>query len=187
MPIIYVLQLQENKYYVGQTSNLEKRITDHQSGYGPSWIKKYPMIKLIHHFEGSPYDEDKTVLEYMSHYGADNVRGGIYSNSRLTFDQHILLHKQINHAQGKCIACGSDDHLIQNCVTKICLRCGRPTHNANDCDWDIHYLSGRLDGCYRCGRPDHWAIRCNRTYDIFGRKIRLPMGVFSVLKSYFWG
>lgn len=37
--IIYTLQLEKNKYYVGKTTNLEKRLKEHFNGFGSEWTK----------------------------------------------------------------------------------------------------------------------------------------------------
>jgi hypothetical protein len=182
---IYVLALQEHKYYVGQTHNMDACLELHQpreARYDLSlrpnqrrtastWTEKYPMVELVESFIGEPWDEDKTVIKYMSIYGIDNVRGGSYSQIDLSFEQHISLRRQIFHAQNKCIACGLQDHWIANCQTEICYKCGRVGHNYNNCLAITHSHGGKLDGCTRCGRPDHWRIRCNRSKDCYGRTL----------------
>ena len=65
MTFIYVLQLKQNKFYVGKTETPDKRLNCHKSGNGSAWTKKYKPIKTIELFEGDKYDEDKYVLKYM--------------------------------------------------------------------------------------------------------------------------
>ena len=39
--IIYVLELEQGKYYIGKTSNLGERMTAHFEGNGSEFTKKY--------------------------------------------------------------------------------------------------------------------------------------------------
>lgn len=81
---IYVLQLEENKYYVGQTKNSDQRLKFHLKGkLGSEWTKKYKPIKVIEERE-TEFDkiedalilENSTTIEYMKKFGWRNVRGG---------------------------------------------------------------------------------------------------------------
>jgi hypothetical protein len=92
--IIYILLCDEQKYYIGRTNNLIKRLKEHISGNGSEWTKKYKPIKPIQIIKyTSPFDEDKYTLIYMSKYGIENVRGGTFSSSSLKDDEKIILAK----------------------------------------------------------------------------------------------
>lgn len=169
---IYVLKLTEGKFYVGKTHrHITLRLEEHMTGLGSAWTRIYTPIEVSEIKVGDDYDEDKYVLKYMEQYGIDNVRGGSYSNVRLSFDQHLQAWRSIQNACGNCMACGQKGHWISECKTPICFKCGSPQHALKNCTALVHSLGGRMDGCYRCGRPDHWAIRCNRSKDIFGRSL----------------
>lgn len=46
---IYLLECpDDNNWYIGYTSNLKKRLTEHQSGYGSKTTKKKSEWKLIY-------------------------------------------------------------------------------------------------------------------------------------------
>ncbi len=45
MHYVYILELSNNSYYVGQTSDLKKRIKDHNKG-NTNYTKKYLPVKL---------------------------------------------------------------------------------------------------------------------------------------------
>lgn len=65
---IYVLQLEEGKYYVGKTTQPSFRIESHFHGSGSSWTKKY---------------KPQTVLEMIPNcdsYDEDNIRFGTWKN-----------------------------------------------------------------------------------------------------------
>lgn len=168
---IYVLLLEENKFYVGRTENLQKRIEDHKNSNGCAWTSKYKYIKIIETFIGDLYDEIKTTYKYMDVYGINNVRGAQYCSINLSFEQHLNIYKELNNLNNKCLACGKPGHFIQECKEDICYRCGHTGHIVSNCFAKIHKFNGKLDGCYRCGRDSHWKIRCNRSKDVFGRKL----------------
>ncbi len=169
--LIYVLQLQDKKYYIGRTNNLDERLLQHKDKSACAWTTIHPYIKLIETYEGDVFDEDKFVIKYMTMHGINNVRGGSYSNVYLSFDQYITLRKMIYNAESKCLACGSKNHFLHSCKEIICYRCCRVGHSAENCYAITHDMNGSLHGCYTCGRPDHWSIRCYQKTDIFGRRI----------------
>ena len=113
---IYILKLENNKYYVGKTDNLEKRKQAHLNGTASSWTKKYKPLsvkKIIQN--ASPFDEDKYTIEYMGIYGIDNVRGGIYVTEALDELERYTIKKFIWGANDCCTQCGRKGHFIKNC------------------------------------------------------------------------
>lgn len=87
---IYVLELEEGCYYIGQTqkTSYEQRMKRHFDTKGKSrksaWVKLHKAIKVIEliEYKGTvPYlekfENDKTI-EYMKKYGVSKVRGGYY-------------------------------------------------------------------------------------------------------------
>jgi predicted GIY-YIG superfamily endonuclease len=83
---LYVLQLNEGKYYIGRTSrnNPQERIDEHKGGfYSAQWVKKYGFIELVEvinagnlSIEEAEKSELELTLSYMQKYGLNNVRGG---------------------------------------------------------------------------------------------------------------
>lgn len=83
---LYVLRLEQDKYYIGITkrSNPNDRINQHFGGYyGAQWTKKYKPetvleIRDLGHITRSEaeYLEKKETLRVMDMYGYQNVRGG---------------------------------------------------------------------------------------------------------------
>lgn len=118
MVYIYSLKLEQGKYYIGKTKNIEHRFWQHSLDNGSYWTKLYKVIELENIYENCDiYDEDKYVIMYMNKYGIDNVRGGIFSSINLTSMDIIYIEKLINGANDKCFKCGSF-HFINNCVNK---------------------------------------------------------------------
>jgi predicted GIY-YIG superfamily endonuclease len=79
MDKIYVLRLHNDKWYVGRTSNVERRFEQHVSGDGAKWTFLHKPINIheIREIE-SDNDEDIIAREYMKEFGIYNVRGGRY-------------------------------------------------------------------------------------------------------------
>jgi len=116
MTNIYVLKLTHNKYYVGKTKNLNNRLLDHFSNNGSVWTKKYKPIKILHiHKNCEPLDEDKYTIKYMSKYGIDNVRGGIYCRMSLNSAEKNIIQRSFKGMNDLCYKCGSKDHFVKDC------------------------------------------------------------------------
>ena len=77
-PMIYVLELEDDCFYVGITYNLNLRIAQHLSGTGAGWTKMHKPVKIVEVFhEGCTRQmEDEVTKRYVEIYGAENVRGG---------------------------------------------------------------------------------------------------------------
>lgn len=66
MVYIYVLKLQNNKYYVGKTSNPKFRLESNFNNNGSSWTKLNKPIKLVKLISNcDDYDEDKYMVLIM--------------------------------------------------------------------------------------------------------------------------
>lgn len=113
---IYVLRLEGDKYYVGKTNNINKRIKQHKELYGSSWTKKYKFIEIIDFIQTEDHFlEDMYVKKYMNKYGIDNVRGGSYSRVLLTQEERNFLQKELDSANDRCFNCGSTNHFVTKC------------------------------------------------------------------------
>ena len=98
MTFIYVLQLKENKFYVGKTETPDKRLNCHKSGNGSAWTKKYKPIKTIELFEGDKYDEDVDTPREIE-LTNQNVISLPLKNARKVFEKNYL-QSQINRFDG---------------------------------------------------------------------------------------
>ncbi|QQR52003.1 hypothetical protein IPG36_05375 [bacterium] len=92
---LYVLELEQGKYYVGITSRTpEARFKEHANGlYAAEWTKVYKPIKIdqtvdlgVTTIEKTENYENKVTKRYIKTYGIDNVRGGnlTYSGKYVT-------------------------------------------------------------------------------------------------------
>ena len=77
-PLIYCLELEEGKYYVGMTYNFNLRFAQHLAGSGAKWTKLYKPLRVAEIIctEVDRKMEDTVTKRYIDTYGVENVRGG---------------------------------------------------------------------------------------------------------------
>ena len=177
---IYVLELKDNKYYVGKTKDPNIRLEEHFNKFGSAWTTKYNPINVLEILPMTDdFDEDKYTLKYMKEYGIDNVRGGSFCSIKLNFNIVSTINRMIKSSTDRCYICNSDDHYAIHCdktksFTKKCIRCGRNNHYINDC-YASTYINGKIiednKTCYRCGRSSHYSSNCYAKTHIKGYSI----------------
>lgn len=99
---IYVLELTNGHYYVGQSSDVTGRIDAHKSGKGSAWTKLHLFQRELMREPTDTVDwkiaeiqENQRTLEMMSLYGWQNVRGGFWCNTCETQTrQSLIAHGQ---------------------------------------------------------------------------------------------
>jgi len=72
---VYVWELENNKYYVGYSENLTRRLDEHMSEEGSTWTKKHKPLSIIEIVRGNKNIEKQKTLQYMKEKGWENVRG----------------------------------------------------------------------------------------------------------------
>jgi predicted GIY-YIG superfamily endonuclease len=76
---IYVLKLVDDRYYVGRTCNILRRIKEHFTEGGAIYTKKYKPLKVIDVEEEKTSDDEKIkTLSIMEKYGWEKVRGACW-------------------------------------------------------------------------------------------------------------
>ena len=157
---IYILSLVENKYYIGYTDNIKKRVQDQIDGKGSSFTKKYRPTSLVKVYENvSPLKVDKYVIKYMKKFGINNVRGGSYKNVELKKSQIDELEKQgirYPKVNKNLIDTINLDELIIDDIGEQVLKV--PIKNANGT-------------CFKCLKDGHYMPQCRETTDKFGNRI----------------
>ena len=72
--LTYVLELENNKWYVGISMCMNVRMSDHFAGNGSRWTKKHKPVRIERVVLGDR--ERELTLQYMLLKGWKNVRGG---------------------------------------------------------------------------------------------------------------
>jgi len=132
---IYILKLQNKKYYVGRSKNVFVRIQQHKDGEGAEWTKIHQFVKLKKIVEGkNPFSEDYYTLKMMSKYGIDNVRGGSFCKINLSIDVIDVLELMIKNSQDKCFNCDRRRHNGPCLEPKLqCKYCKKTNHDESKC------------------------------------------------------
>ncbi|WP_158290128.1 GIY-YIG nuclease family protein [Ramlibacter sp. WS9] len=105
---LYVLELQDGCYYIGQSAAPEGRINDHIGGKGSQWTRKHPPIRLVERRPAGTRDwkdaesiENELTLTFMRQHGWQRVRGGFWCNiDEEATRKGLLAHDR--HAELEC-------------------------------------------------------------------------------------
>jgi cellular nucleic acid-binding protein len=158
MESLYVLQLEDNKWYVGKTTDIKKRFTQHQNGQASAWTKSYKPVKIVETRRlKDQYDETNTTKDYMKKYGIDNVRGGAYTQVVLPEDVEKVLRQELRGDSDTCFKCNMKGHFANQCPNM--------SHEKRS---PLHQLADRLVKQY--GLPkyveeEEWECEyCDRTF-----------------------
>lgn len=92
---VYVLELEDHKFYVGMSKNLPDRLSSHFSGAGALWTKQFHPRRVVQVCTGDCKDERRLTLEYMKTYGWQNVRGSGWCRVEMMHPPPELAHSSI--------------------------------------------------------------------------------------------
>ena len=82
--VIYILRLEHGYWYIGRTTNMERRYMQHISGKGAKWTFLHRPLAIHETISlKSEKHEDEITIEYMKKYGMHNVRGGKFCQVEL--------------------------------------------------------------------------------------------------------
>lgn len=93
--MIYVLLLQENKFYVGYSNRpIGERFVEHFNYKGSKWTTLYRPVQVLEVQEGGIEEENEMTLRMMDKYGWWNVRGGSWCQVNIKSCPQALLEWQ---------------------------------------------------------------------------------------------
>lgn len=122
---IYVLKLIDDRYYVGRTSNILRRIEEHFTVGGSVYTKKYKPLKVIEVIEElTNEDERLKTIEVMEKYGWEKVRGACWcsiniskpdfkKNKKLKSKKHVKFIFHENDDKIKKLYCDENKNIIE--------------------------------------------------------------------------
>jgi predicted GIY-YIG superfamily endonuclease len=190
MSTLYVLQLENGKYYVGRTDDVAKRYAEHKSGRGSEWTKIHKPIKMLETHESKTAEDETNLTKHlMKKYGVDNVRGGAYCQREVPDYLEDMLEHETRSASDKCYKCGKAGHFANQCKRKSSFKgtchCGKNfldfeeyTSHMRGCkvrnsqiEKKATYSKEQSGRCYRCGRHGHWATSCYARTDTDGNEL----------------
>lgn len=108
---VYILRLEGQKFYIGQSQNLEKRLAQHWNGTGAAWTRLHRPVAIEGVYQHvSPFLEDALTKELFWLKGRDAVRGGSYARPLLPDIEWQQIQREIWGATSCCFLCGSPSH-----------------------------------------------------------------------------
>jgi predicted GIY-YIG superfamily endonuclease len=135
MNFVYALKCSNDKFYVGQTTDIVRRFLAHKEGSGSAWTKMHPAESIVklNTSTGHDFQELATTLEFMDLYGIDNVRGGPFSNVHMPPEHVRTITKLMisNAFPKKWIPKESDAHLFNLSTDEPDPVAKRPRTDAN--------------------------------------------------------
>jgi len=95
-PMVYVLELEDDCWYIGITHNLNMRYAQHVAGDGALWTKMHPPKRIHEVYVHEPTFKLENIVtrKYIDIYGEDKVRGGAWcqrtpKGKHMTGDQFV--------------------------------------------------------------------------------------------------
>ena len=80
---VYTLELQDDCYYVGFSTDVETRIASHFLGRGAQWTRLHAPISVLSVRAGDEVLENAITVALMAKHGWRNVRGGAYLSATM--------------------------------------------------------------------------------------------------------
>jgi predicted GIY-YIG superfamily endonuclease len=127
---IYILELSQGRVYVGKTSDLRRRVSQHLSARGSAFTQSFPptgtLLPRLGRVSGSAEaaERDET-LRYMFQRGISMVRGWKYTRLNMTESEERDAEENIRELFDLCRRCGHPGHFVGQCKSKL-DRLGRP-------------------------------------------------------------
>ena len=113
-PAVYVLELEDECFYIGQTYNLNQRLAQHFGGSGSKWCRLHKPVSVLKvYYPATEPDLENTITKlYINLHGKDKVKGGSYCavNSKFCRDCGTPLDPSFTYIY--CLSCARDKGLV---------------------------------------------------------------------------
>ena len=117
---VYILQLEDDRIYVGTSQDVERRVLQHVSGKGAAFTRKFkptgvrlPRLGNVRG-DGDAAERDET-LRYMYLKGIDMVRGWKYTQVEMSSADALEAESNIRELFNLCRRCGGKGHFVGQC------------------------------------------------------------------------
>jgi hypothetical protein len=153
MIYIYILELCNNKFYIGKLYNIyDLEDTILMLDETVEWLYYNKIIKIIsiECFE-EDFDEKFFIYEFIQYYGINNVRGDSFYKMRLTLDIAYNIFANIKIEYNKCYLCGSNYHNGYKCKLK----------NKYNYDLIVNLIMSNIV-CFNCNMKGHYKEDCRK-------------------------
>lgn len=169
---VYILKLENNKYFVGHTQSIEN-LQSQIKKKNIKWISQNPYIKILKVINKcDKFDVDKYTKKYMEVYGIDHVRGGSYFEPELSpeiikqitnelgiSNQEIYYEEDSEPDNNDIIEDSFDEIKGEFEIINKCARCGSNDHYTYNCF--VEFLSkGEIKRCNKCKEYGHIKKEC---------------------------
>lgn len=160
---VYVLECENNKYYVGSTSHKRQRFKQHWAKRGGSkWTRQHKPLRIARQYNRVPEAyylglEAKVTAECMLEFGVNNVRGAMFAQPQtLTLDDLDALTGFLGHYND-----------LNYKEVSLTLRRTLPVAPVKDVPKKTKKKKKKTkrafiehDRCNLCGQRGHWAAEC---------------------------
>ena len=174
--MIYVLLLQEGKFYVGHTARpIGPRFIEHFNSNASRWTTLYRPVAVLKILPGGLTEENQLTIELMDKYGWYNVRGGSWCQVEMDSCPRALLEyrklkvpkpirqeptpERHKHDKRPCSRCGRMSHFTNQCYAKSTIT-GEPLFPSDSESSDYSAMLIEEDWCHSCGERSKCSEEC---------------------------